>query len=153
MRSRAWVAVTLALAVLLVGALLAQERGGRRGMGRGRWQEMSEEERAQMMERMQERRLSRLKERLDVSDDEWAVLSEPITALLALRGEEFTASQQLREAVGAEETTTEQLKQALDKYRKARKDIAARRTKLQAQLKELVTLRQEAVLVLEGILE
>ncbi len=153
MRSRAWVAVTVALAVLLVGALLAQEGPGRRGMGRGRWQEMSEEERAQMMERMQERRLSRLKERLGVSDEEWAVLSEPIEALLALRGEEFTASQQLREAVGAEETTTEQLKQALDKYRKARKDIAARRTKLQAQLKELVTLRQEAVLVLEGILE
>ncbi len=152
MRSRAWVAVTLALAVLLVGALLAQERP-RRGMGRGRWQDMSEEERAQMRQQMQERRLSRLKERLGVSDDEWAVLSEPIKALLALRTEEFTASQELREAVGAEETTTEQLKQALDKYRKARKDIAARRTKLQAQLKDLVTLRQEAVLVLEGILE
>lgn len=122
-------------------------------MGRGRWQEMSEEERAQMRQQMQERRLSRLQERLGVSDEEWAVLSEPIKALLALSGEEFAASQQLREAVSAEETTTEQLKKALDEYRKARKDIAARRTKLQAQLKALVTLRQEAVLVLEGILE
>ena len=152
MRSRAWVAVTVALAVLLVGALLAQEQP-RRGMGRGRWQEMSEEERAQRRKERQEQRLSRLKERLGVSDDEWAVLSEPITALLALSGEQFAASQKLREAVGAEETTTEQLKKALDEYRKARKDIAARRAKLQAQLKALVSLRQEAMLVLEGILE
>ena len=139
--------------LLLVGALLAQQRPGRGGMGRGRWQEMSEEERAQMMERMQERRLSRLKERLDVPDDVWAVLSEPVKALLALSGEELTASQKLRQAVDAEGTTTEQLKKALDEYRKALKEIAARRTKLQAQLKELVSLRQEAVLVLEGVLE
>ena len=105
------------------------------------------------MARMQERRLSRLKEQLGVSDDEWAVLSEPITALSALRTEEFRATQELRQAVNADDMTTEQLKKALEEYRKARKDIAGRREKLQAQLKELVTVKQEAVLVLAGILE
>jgi len=153
MRSRAWIAVAVMLAVLLVGALLAQERPGRPGMGRGRRQDMSEEERTQMWERMQERRLAGLRERLGASEEEWAVLSEPVKALQGLRRDEMRASQQLREAVRAESTTTEQLKQALEAYRKARAEIATRRKALQAQLKELVTLRQEAVLVLENILE
>jgi len=152
MRSRAWLAVTVAVAVLLVGVVFAQQPPGGRGMGRGR-EQMTDEERAQRWEQMQERRLSRLRERLGVSDEEWGVLSEPIKALLALGREEFAASRQLRETVDAEGSTTEQLKQALDQYRKARKEIAERRTKLQAQLKELVTLKQEVILVLEGILE
>ena len=153
MRSRAWVVVGVALAVLLVGALLAQERPRRPGMGRGRWQDMSEEERTQRWEQMQERRLAGLRDRLGASEEEWAVLSESIKALQGLRRDEMRASQQLREALRAESTTTEQLKQALDAYRKARAEIATRRKALQTQLKELVALRQEAILVLENILD
>ena len=114
---------------------------------------MSEEQRAEMMARMQERRLSRLKEQLAVTDDEWAVLSEPITALTGLMNEEMQATGKLRQVVRADEATTEQVKAALDEYRKTNKDIAGRREKLQAQLKELVTVKQEAVLVLGNILE
>ena len=153
MRSRAWVVVGVASAVLLVGALMAQERPGRRGMGRDRWQQMSPEERAQVWQRMQERRLARLKERLGVSDEEWEVLAEPIGGLLALRREEMSASLRLREAAGGEEVKPAELQQALREYRSARERLAAERKKLQAQLKGLVSLRQEVVLVLERLLD
>ena len=114
---------------------------------------MSEEQRAEMMARMQERRLSRIKEQLAVTDDEWAVLSEPITALTGLMNEERQASTKLRQVVRADDATAEQVTAALVEYRKTKKDIAGRREKLQAQVKELVTVKQEAILVVEDILE
>jgi len=157
MRTRwQWLVVLVVVSGMLVGALFAQQGGRVRGPMGGRggrgWAGMSEEQRAQMMARMQERRLSRLKEQLGVSDDEWAVLSEPIKALSAMRTEEFRATQQLRQAVSGEDVTKDELKKALDEYRKTNKDIAGRREKLQAQLKELVTVKQEVVLVLGNIL-
>jgi len=156
MRTGWWCLVAVIVAVALVGGLFAQQGGRARGPmgGRGRgFDAMSEEQRAEMMARMQEHRLSRLKERLATTDDEWAVLSEPITALTGLMSEEMQATGKLRQVVRAEDATTEQVKAALDEYRKTNKDIAGRREKLQAQLKELVTVKQEAALVLENILE
>ena len=157
-----WCLVAVVVAGALVGGVWAQQgppgggRGARGGMGgrggRG-FERMSEEQRAEMMARMQERRLGRIKEQLEVTDDEWAVLSEPIAAITALMGEEMQATGKLREVVRADESTTEQVKTALDEYRKSNKDIAGRREKLQTQLKELVTVKQEAVLVLANILE
>ena len=155
MRTGWWCLVALIVAVALVGGLFAQQGGRARapmgGRGRG-FEGMSEEQRAEMMARMQERRLNRLKEEMAVTDDEWAVLSEPITALSVLMNEERQATGKLREVVRADDATTEQVKAALDEYRKTNKDIAGRRVKLQAKLKDLVTVKQEAVLVLGNLL-
>ena len=154
MRSSVLVVLVVVLAVGLVGTLVAQQPGGGRGgMGRGRMEDMTPEQRAEMFQRMQERQLTRLQEQMGASDEEWAVLSEPIKALLVLQREGREAGMELRGLLRAEGTTAEQLKEALAKYRKALKDIAAKREKLQAQLKEVVSVRQEAVLVLEGILD
>ena len=161
MRSSWWLCgLGMVLLVVLVAVVLAQQAApteeGRGPQGEGRrprWEQMTPEERAQMWERMQEHRLSRLEERLGASDEEWAVLVERVKPLLALEREEREASMPLSQALQAEGTTPDQLKQALDNYRKAREELAARREKLQAQLKEGLALRQEVVLVLEGILE
>ncbi len=145
--------VLVALVAILAGAVLAQQQGAARARGGWMGRDMTPEQRAEWMQRMQERRLTQVQESLGASEDEWAVLSEPIKGLLALDNEERQAGQELRELLSAEGTTTEQLKEALAKYRKAMKDIAAKREKLQAQLKELVTVRQEAVLVVQNVLD
>jgi len=156
MVGRRWsLCVVLVLVAALVVPLVAQDRGGRgRGMGgMGRFQNMSEEERAQFRARMVERRLTRLKGQLEVSDEEWTVVSEPIEAIFKLQTDEAEAARELRRAVSAEGATTEQLKSALEAYRKTTKEIAQKRAKLQKELQSMVTLRQEALLVLAGVLD
>lgn len=169
-----WISAAAAV-VVLVGVLWAQQ-GGRPGRQRppgppradrrqvsegerGRlwqrtdWRGMSEAERGRLWQRMQERRLTRLRERLGVSAEEWEVLSAPIGRLLEIRGEEMQARMRLRQAAGTEEAEPATLRKALEEYRSRRARLAAEREKLQAQLKELVTLRQEVILVLEGLLD
>ena len=144
--------VLVALMAILVGTVLAQQQGAARGRGGRMGRDMTPEQRAEFMQRMQERRLTQVQEGLGATEEEWAVLSEPVKGLLALDADGRQAGQELRDLLRAEGTTTEQLKEALAKYRKAMKDIAAKREKLQAQLKELVTVRQEAVLVVQNVL-
>jgi hypothetical protein len=156
-----WVLV-LAVLALLVVPLAAQQRGGGggggfgggRGMGgRGGFRNMTPEQRAEMEQRMLERQTERLKQDLGVTDEEWAVLSAPIEGILKLQMEERTAGNELRQAVSAEGATSEQISAALATYRAKVKEIAQKRAAFQAQLKPLVTVKQEAMLVASDILE
>ena len=118
--------------------------GGGRGGG-----PMTDEQRAQFLQG----RVDRLKENLGATDEEWNVLKDAITAVVNLQGDQMKASQALRDAVGKEGATNDELKAALDTYRKATKVVTDKRPALQAKLKELVTPKQEAMLVLQGILD
>ena len=63
-----------------------------------------------------------------------------------------TASRELREAVDNKDSTPEQIKAKLQALRDARAKADAELAAAQAELKELLTARQEAVLVSRGIL-
>lgn len=110
---------------------------------------MTDEERATFLQR----RIDGLKEALAATDQEWTALKDPITAVVNLQGDEMKARQTLREAVTKEGATNDELKAALDTYRKAMKVVAEKRPKLQETLRGLVTVKQEATLVLQGILD
>jgi chromosome segregation ATPase len=115
----------------------------------GRGGPMTDEQRQQFLQV----RVDRLKETLGATDEEWNVLKDAITSVVNLSGDQMKASQALRDAVGKEGATNDELKAALDTYRKATKAVTDKRPALQAKLKELVTPKQEAQLVLQGILD
>jgi flagellar motor protein MotB len=132
---------------------------------------------------MQERMQTRTKERLGVTDEEWKVLQPKIQKVQTLRrqsgggggfrgmagrrggrgGEARPAArqlsdvqkkaQELRTLLAKEDAKAGQIKEKLAALRKARekakKDLAAARK----ELREVVTVRQEAQLVLMGLLE
>jgi hypothetical protein len=117
------------------------------GFGGGRT--MTDEERATMLAR----RVDGLKQALAATDEEWVALKDPITAVVNLSGDEMKARQTLREAVSKEGATNDDLKAALDTYRKAAKAVTDKRPALQAKLKGIVTVKQEATLVVQSILD
>ncbi len=59
----------------------------------------------------------------------------------------------LREATRDSDTSADQLKQKMDALRTARADAKSKLAKAQDELKQVVTPRQEAVLVQMGLLE
>jgi chromosome segregation ATPase len=63
------------------------------------------------------------------------------------------ASKELQETLDKEGATAEAIKAKLDAYRAAKTAAEAELTKAQAQLRELLTVNQEAQLVLMGILD
>ena len=157
-------AMSAVLLCALVGLVLAQEGGagapaggGRRarggdmgGMGFGGrgGGPMTEEQRTAMVQRQ----VDNLKEALAATDEEWAALQDPITAVVNLSGDEMKARQDLRTVVSKEGVTNDELKAALETYRKTAKDNLAKREKAEAALKGILTVKQEATLVLRGTL-
>lgn len=162
---------------------MAQDRqppaGGQAGPGapagnRGDW----DARRAEFEKRMNDR----LKESLKINDEEWSVLQPRIKKVTDLQretragsqrgwggrrnrgGEENTqqqtamspiqqASKDLSDILEKEGATSEQIKAKLDAYRAARTAAEAQLTKARAELSELLTINQEAQLVVMGILE
>ena len=150
-----------------------------RGPGRRRFRRPpSPEELRQRLEAYFNRRLENLKRLLKPKDEaEWQILQMQIKKIFELqraafafrrrRGEEdplYRARDELRRLVQDENTSPATLKAALEKYRKLReerrKEEEKRRAEAEQKLKAareelrgLLTLRQEAILVLERVLE
>jgi len=170
-------ALTFALAAMVGSLAIAQEadRGeGRRGGDRQQQQRMDPQQ-------MRQRMMDRMREQLQASEDEWAVLQPRIErineAQRATRGGGWggaqrrgrggddqqqasqgpqtpvaQASQALRQAID-NNASADEIVQKLEAYRAARQQAEAELKAAQDDLRELVTPRQEAVLVMLGILE
>jgi hypothetical protein len=149
------------------GAPPADNGGGGGGFGGGRRPDPQ-----QMMQFM----LNRVKEDLGSSDEEWAALSPKVQEIMKLQFESRPqrgrrgggpggpddqatpqnpvqkATADLRAAVNAN-AAADDLAKKLQALRDARTASQAELTKAQADLKALLTQRQEAQLVLDGVLE
>ena len=170
-RKVAWALVVGGLVTAFAaGAAFAQNQGTERTRGNRGGEQFDP---AQMRQRMQER----MKESLGVTDEEWKVLQPKIdkiqTLLLQVRGgmmlgrrggssgataAEATsdvekASKALQTALDNKDTKAEEITPKLTALREAREKAKQELTKAQTALREIVTPRQEAQLVLLGILE
>lgn len=178
MNKRIW---AMALAVGLFGAattlpLSAQQGGGGGGGGGGRPR--------MTMAEMQAARLTRIKDALGATDDEWKALSPKVEKVQTLQMQNMMgrfgggrggrggpggaapavdpaapanpvrdASTELQTTLDNKESTAEQIKVKLTALRDAKAKAAADLKKAQDELRELVTVRQEAVLVTQGLLD
>ncbi|MDK2971062.1 MAG: hypothetical protein PWP23_817 [Candidatus Sumerlaeota bacterium] len=107
--------------------------------------------------------VDRFKEELGLSDDEWAVLKPRIEKVIALQsemrggGRGNTASmpevEALRTALENPEATNDEITQRVAELRKAREEKQAELKTARETLRELLTPRQEALLVLNGLLD
>lgn len=125
-----------------------------------------------------QRMMDRLKEQLGATDDEWKALEPKVEKVMEARQASFggfgfgrrgrggngggdnqpqtpvaKAQQELREAVDNKDTPADQLKTKLAAYRDAREAARKQLADAQKELKELLTQRQEAVMVINGMLE
>ena len=178
---------------------LAQDQGGRRRGGQDgeRPGRRGGFDRAAMQERMS----NMMKDQLEISDEEWAVVGPRLTKVMTLNrdsrfggmgrmfgrggrgpmgmgpggpggpdrpdrpdrpgrpdqdGEESAvekASDSLSTVLETESATKEQIKEALTKLRAAKEAAKQELVKAQEDLKEVLTLKQEAKLVMFGLLE
>jgi len=181
----------LAALSLLAGSAFGQEgerEAGRkgaesvpRGSGRDRMEELkafsermrnaSPEERMKIMEerRVQEhqRAIEDFKDRLGVSDNEWAVIKPRIEKVYDLvhplpqmrvgserpKTEVEQRSSELRELLRNEGVPADQIKTKLAALRAAKEKVAQQLATVKQDLRQLMTLRQEAELVLSGLLD
>jgi hypothetical protein len=179
------VVASLAVAFLLIAvpnSAFAQAAGG----GRQRGANGAAADPAQARERA----LTRIKEQLGASDDEWKVLSPKVDKVLTAqqdaragggRGGQAAggrgargnrggqaqaqtpdpatlsavakATAELRAAVADKATPPEELTRKLNALHEAKEKAKAARLEAQKDLKELLTARQEALLVQSGLLE
>ncbi len=147
----------------------AQERNAGPGGG----------DREQMRARWQQRMEDRMKEALKVTDEEWSVLQPRIKKVTDLQRESRAgmmrgwgrrgpdrdneserqlnplqqAAKDLQTVLETEGATSDQIKAKLDAYRAAKTASEAELNKARAGLRELLTINQEAQLVMMGILE
>jgi len=142
-------------------------RGGRSGRG-GNWDP------AQMRQQM----LDRLKTDLGAKDDEWQVLSPKVEKVMTLsfqsrmrgmfgrnRGSDNNnqtsgtdsaiakAQTELKSALDDKSISADEIAKRLTNLRQARDASKQELAKAQAELKELLNQRQEAVLVMNGMLD
>ena len=155
----------LGLAGALSTPAMAQQGGG--GFGGQRFDPAA----------MRDRMLQRIKESCGATDDEWKVLEPKITRVMETQQASRTpfggrgrgpggltpdagpqspvavAANDLRQSLDNKDTTPDQIKAKLQALREAREKAAAEAKAAQAELRELLTARQEAVLVSQGILD
>jgi len=170
-RLRLGFAMVIAILAMSAGSAFAQNNNGGQGRGRGNFDP------AQMRERM----MTRIKEQLGATDDEWKAIEPKVDKVMTAQremrggfgfggfgrggpGGGGGADQQPTTAVGkaaqdlrttldskdsAPETIAKKLAALREAREKARKDVGD----AQKDLKEILTQRQEAVLVMNGMLE
>ncbi len=119
---------------------------------------------------MQERQMSRMKETLGCTDEEWKTIEPQAKALIDARSKSMMGGfrgrrdsgatpagpsemEELRKAVDSEKSTPDEIKQKLEAYRAMRKKNEDEVKKAQEGLKKVVNPKQEARLVLMGYLE
>jgi hypothetical protein len=156
----------------VTGMALAQAPGGGGpGGGPGGGRNFDPAQFRQMM-------MDRFKEQLGATDDEWKVLQPKIEAVQAAqrdaRGGGFggfgggpgggrnadqaqspvqVAAQDLRQALDNKDTSADAIQKKLDAYREARAAANKKLQDTQKALMDLLTQRQEAVLVMMGMLD
>lgn len=171
---------SLAVAFFLVIAphsAFAQAAGGQNNGGRANRQRGANADPAQQRERA----LTRVKEQLGATDDEWKVLQPKIDVLMTAQADVRAgvrggrgnrggqnaqpaaapanesavakAMTELRAAVADKSTPPEELAKKLTALHEAKDKALAARTAAQKDLKDLLTARQEAILVQSGMLE
>lgn len=125
-------------------------------------------------ERWQETRMNRIKDSIEATDDEWVVLRPRIEKIQQLDqaagigsmmgrmprpgadrepNEIETATRELRDILRDEAANAEHVNEKLTALRLAREKHQQELEAAREELRELVTVRQEAQLVLQGILE
>jgi len=128
-------------------------------------------------QQMRQRIIERMKEQLAVSDDEWKVLEPKIEKVFTLQrssrmggfmaggwgqrggegqqdqSEVSRASRELRSTLENPNASPQEIQQRLTAYREAREKADQELQQARAELKELLTQRQEAQLVMLGLLE
>jgi hypothetical protein len=151
--------------VMSVGTLARAQDNGNQPPRRGNFDP------AQMRERF----MNSIKERLGASDDEWKVLQPKIEKIMTAqrdsRGGGFfgrrgnrggddqnqsavqRASQELNQALENKDTSPEDIDKKLAALREAREKARGELQTAQKDLKDVLTKRQEAVLVTMGMLE
>jgi len=114
-----------------------------------------------------QRTLERLRGDLGVSDEEWKVIQPRIAAVYDLRHPPASFAQEdvsvsamvlrltreLRELLKNKDAKPEEIKAKLTALRAAKERVRQELTKAQKDLRQILTLRQEAVLVLNGLLD
>ena len=134
------------------------------------------------MQQMMQNRVQRIKDSMQASDDDWKAIGPKVENLMQLQMQSMmgrfrpgrggpggqngqggdpnapanpvaTAQNDLRNVLDNKDATPEQIKSKLEALRTARKDAADKFKKTQDEVRELLTVRQEAVLVQEGLLE
>lgn len=155
----------------------------RRGDRRQRWEEMSEQEREEMRKRIEERRAEyeqrrseEMRERLGMSEEEFEVINPMINKVRGLMRERQMASgnrgrgfisgsneisdeaksaseamAELRQAI--EDDNKGDIKDALEKLRKARTAMDAKIKEAREELRSVLTPKWEASLVVMGVLD
>ncbi len=120
-----------------------------------------------MRARFRQGMLDRIKEQLGATDQEWTVLSPRVEKVMELQqaqrpgfgfrgGDQSNAipeAEALRKAIDDKGTSAEALQKKMEAYRTAKKKLTADLEAARGQLREVLTARQEAALVLEGILD
>lgn len=148
-----------AICMLALGTTLHAQEGGDRG-GRGGRPRLDPAE-------MQARMLGHLKEQLQVGDKEWTVIEPRVKAVMdaqraerELRGGRRMWGRDREQApeiaaveAALEKDDAEAIKTAVAALRAARAVRAAELKKAQESLREILTVSQEARLVLMGMLE
>jgi hypothetical protein len=164
-RNRLAAIAALALMVAVSGAVVAQDgqgQGGRRQDGQG-------EERGQLtLEEARQRLMDDMKERLGAGEEEWKALESKVRAVMEAQqelrggrqggfgGDQSTvaiSARELRSALEDEATGDEVIAERLEAYRGARREAEAKLQSAREGLKGLLTQRQEAMLVMMGLLE
>lgn len=116
---------------------------------------------------MQERMLGRIKESMGSTDEEWKAIEPMVKNVLDaqmktrmggfFRGREGSEApgevEALRNALESEQSKPEEIKQKLEAYRNMRKKNEEELEKAQGKLKKVLTVKQEAQLVLMGTLK
>lgn len=116
---------------------------------------------------MQERMLGRIKENMGSTDEEWKavepMVKKVLDAQMKVRMGSFFGRREgseapseveaLRNAVESEQSKPEDIKQKLEAYRAIRKKNEEELKKAQNELKKVLTVKQEARLVLMNIIE
>jgi hypothetical protein len=142
-------------------------QGGGQGGGRGQWNP----------EEMQRRMMERVKEEMKAPDDEWNIIQPKLEKVMSvqrdLRGGGFggrgrgggggdqqqdtgpvaSASRELRTVLQTEGSTDDQIAAKLTAYREARTKAETELKTARTSLMEVLSPRQEAVLVMMGTLE
>ncbi len=131
----------------------------------------SAEERAKITEERsaweRTRAVEDLKEQLGVSDQEWSVIKPRVEAVYSMvhapqrvgRADGSPTSpmeqrtRELRELLSNKETKLEDIKAKLTALRAAKEEARRELLRVREGLRQIMTLRQEAVLVLNGLLE
>jgi len=171
---------TMALAVGLLGAgvalpLSAQQAGGGNNGGNNNgqpnWRNMSPEERKTA-------RLNMIKEAMGASDEDWKALEPKVAKLQDLQMQNMMgrfgggrrggpqqdatsqpanpvrdAAAELQKVLDNKDATADQIKEKLTALHEVKAKATEELKKAQAELRELLTVRQEAVLVSQGLLE